>query len=73
MITNDRCYCEQLTNDFALVNQSVEYSGIEIAINRQGMLRIRTYSDNSDIFDSQDIVELKYCPLCGRKFKKVQK
>lgn len=64
-------YCEATTNDFVIANQTTEYSGIEIAINRQGMLRVRTY-DSGDNFTSQDIIELKHCPLCGKAFKKVE-
>ena len=34
-----RCpYCESGTNDFVPMNQAVEYSGIEMAVNRQGMV-----------------------------------
>lgn len=31
-------YCESGTNDFVPMNQAVEYSGIEMAVNRQGIL-----------------------------------
>ena len=31
-------YCESGTNDFVPMNQAVEYSGIEMAVNRQGMV-----------------------------------
>ena len=48
----------------------MEYSGIELAINRKGMLRARYYDVNRDVFETQDIIEIKYCPLCGRKFNK---
>ena len=41
-----------------------KYSGIEIAINPQGMLRVRVYDDDS--LETQDIVHVKYCPMCGR-------
>ena len=33
-------YCEVDTNDFVQMNQTVGYSGIEIAINRQGSKNI---------------------------------
>ena len=61
-------YCDSNCNDFAVMNQTMEYSGIELAINRQGMLRARYYDVNGDVFKTQDIIEIKYCPLCGRKF-----
>ena len=64
-------YCEQRScNDFVPMNQTMEYSGIELALNSQGMLRVRYYTDDSKVWCSQDIVEIKYCPLCGRKFDK---
>lgn len=39
-------YCECGTNDFEVLNQTAEYSGIELSINRQGMLRARVLDDN---------------------------
>ena len=60
-------YCESRgNNDFLLLNQTKDYSGIEIASDRQGMLRTRYYGDN-DIWFSQEIVNIKFCPMCGRK------
>lgn len=61
-------YCEADNNDFVLLNDTRVYSGIEFAINRQGMLRVRFYEDFSQIWFSEDIVNIKYCPMCGRKF-----
>ena len=58
-------YCDAKTNDFIPINQTVEYSGIEIALNRQGMLRVRVYESRQETFTSQDIVGIKYCPHCG--------
>ena len=63
-------YCEAETNDFVEINQYADYCGIEVSLNRQGLLRVRTYNDERDSFDSQDVVEIKYCPLWGRPFKK---
>ena len=61
--------CESKTNDFMPLNKTIEYSGIEIAINRQGMLRARVFDDNQSLL-TQDIVEMHYCPLCGKQFTK---
>lgn len=67
-------YCESVTNDFLPMNQTVEYSGIEMALNCQGMLRVRVLdcSDDSPTIGlaAQDIVEIKYCPMCGKRFIK---
>ena len=62
----DVCCAEN--NDFVLLNKTKEYSGIEIAANKQGMLRVRYYGD-SDNFESQDIIHVACCPRCGRKMK----
>lgn len=62
-------YCEAKTNDFVVANQTIEYSNIEIAINRQGMFRARVFNENGDLI-TQDIIEIRYCPLCGKKFER---
>jgi len=62
-------YCDRKDNDFVLLNQTSDYSGIEIALNRQGMFRVRYYTDDSKVWFSQDIVEIKFCPNCGRAMK----
>lgn len=64
-------YCESDTNAFEPLNETIDYSGIEMSLNRQGMLRVRTYFLMTDgrIFDSQDVINIKFCPMCGRKFK----
>lgn len=59
-------YCEHENNDFVILNETKEYSGLEVAMNRQGMLRIRHYSSNQ-MWAIQDIVNIKYCPMCGKK------
>lgn len=62
-------YCENENNDFVVLNDTKDYSGIEMAINCQGMLRVRYYMYNGiDRFESQDILNIKNCPMCGRKF-----
>ena len=60
-------YCDAETNDFIPLNQTVEYSGIEMALNRKGMLRARVYEPGKETFTTQDIVEIKHCPNCGAK------
>ena len=39
-------YCNREDNDFVMLNETADYSGLEIAMNRQGILRIRHYSSN---------------------------
>lgn len=60
-------FCGSSANRFLPLRASGKYSGIEIAINPQGMLRVRVYDDES--LKTQDIVHVEYCPMCGRKFK----
>lgn len=44
------------------------FSSIEFSLNRQGMLRARVYDDTHNQISAQDVVQLNYCPICGRKF-----
>lgn len=60
-------YCENENNDFIILNETTDYSGIEMALNRQGMFRVRYYEDDSQIWFSQDSINIKFCPICGRK------
>ena len=63
-------YCEHENNDFVILNTTVDYSNIEMALNRQGMLRVRHYADENQIWFTQDIINIKYCPICGKSFKR---
>ena len=60
-------YCEADDNQFIPLNETKDYSGIEISLNKQGMMRIRFGYADCVCFESQDIVNIKYCPMCGRK------
>ena len=61
-------YCEHENNDFVLLNETADFSDIEMSLNRQGMLRVRYYEQGKyDLFYSQDIINVKYCPMCCRK------
>lgn len=59
-------YCKTDNNDFILLNQTADYSGIQMCLNRQGMFRVRYFDIDGDVFVSQDIINIKYCPMCGR-------
>lgn len=61
-------FCSDTDNGFIRMNDTVEYSGIEMCMNRKGMFRVRVY-DESEHIDSQDSINMKYCPFCGRSFK----
>ena len=63
-------YCEHENNNFVLLNDTNMYSGIDIEINRQGILRVRVFNDEMDGFVTQDMLNIKHCPICGREFKR---
>ena len=62
-------YCEHENNDFVVLNETVEYSGIEVELNKQGMLRVRYYEDCTKTWFSEDIINVKFCPMCGRRLQ----
>lgn len=57
-------YCEK--EGFNPLNDTVDYSGLEIAISNKGILRVRNYNFK-EVFESQDAINISYCPMCGRK------
>lgn len=71
-VVHENCkFCGGNDNAFHVINgETVAYSGIEIAINRQGMLRVRTYDDYNNrtaLPKSTEIVMTVACPNCGAK------
>ena len=65
---NNCPYCQSDPNMFITLNDcTVLYSGIDIAMNKQGMLRIRRLDSSGNLI-TQEIVDINYCPICGRKF-----
>lgn len=62
-------YCHGFNHRFIPLHNTSAYSGVEIAVNSQGMLRVRVLNE-CDVFTTQDIVNIKYCPMCGRKFRR---
>ena len=49
---------------------SSEYSGIELMLfPKLGYLRARVYLNSDEIFDTQDVALIKYCPFCGRELE----
>lgn len=60
--------CMYCTKGCPLPLQS-EYSEIEAGfINDNELLRIRAFDENDDL-QTQDIVNLNYCPMYGRKLR----
>lgn len=62
-------FCGADDNNFRILNQETwRYSLVELALNRQGMLRVRTYPSPDLLEDLQEVIQVPYCPMCGRKF-----
>jgi hypothetical protein len=71
-VKHGRCkFCGGKDNAFHILNaETAAYSGIELAINRQGMLRVRVYDDyecETALPQSSEIVMIAACPNCGAK------
>ena len=60
-------YCEENDNGFVILNETKDYSGIEVGMNKQGIMRVRFGYADCALFESQDVINIKYCPMCGRK------
>lgn len=60
--------CDRENNDFVILNETEDFSFIEISLNKQGMLRVRLI-DNQGRITSQDIINTDFCPICGRKMR----
>ena len=62
-------FCEpNKDNSFVILNETVDYSGIEFALHEKGMLRCRYYGGKEN-FESQDIINIKFCPICGTELR----
>ena len=62
-------YCNKIFPDYRKLPLQSEYSGIEARfLDDKGLFRIRVFNMD-DILDTQDIITLNYCPMCGRKLR----
>ena len=61
-------YCQRDNNYFITLNDTGSHSGIWMALNRQGMFRVR-YFDDHDNLEAMDILNINFCPMCGRKLR----
>ena len=65
--------CDFCGQAFNVLNKTMEYSGLEIALMRykQGAtLRVRFYPEHAyTTFQTQDIIVIDFCPKCGRKLR----
>ena len=59
--------CEYCKGGFSVLNTTMEYSGIEFALMKNS-IRARYYpSHEYTTFQTQDIVNIEFCPMCGRE------
>lgn len=57
-------YCRANDNDFRTLNaETAQYSFLQIAMNSQGLLRVRDLSPGG----GQEVIRISYCPICGEK------
>lgn len=62
--------CGGTDDSFVPLNASTAgYSGIEIAMARDGMLRARSLGPDGGML-SQDIINVPFCPMCGKEFNR---
>lgn len=67
------CICESEDKGYFGINDTIEYSGFEIGLSSTGFIRVRKYDFDSDFgwkMDGQDVLKIRYCPLCGKRFEK---
>lgn len=62
-------YCEE--DGFTPLTDNVEYSGLEISMNRF-YIRCRAYM-GKEIFETQDIASIRFCPMCGANLRRSNK
>ena len=60
-------YCKSQT-EFIPLNITADYSGLEFAL-CGNMLRVRYSSNDYKHFEAQDLINIKFCPMCGRKLE----
>ena len=60
--------CEYCNEDYSVLNPiSDKYSGLEISLmTKIKILRVRAYM-HKELFETQDVININYCPVCGRK------
>lgn len=62
--------CEACSKGFAVLNETMDYSGLEFAL-MKNVIRVRYFPTHKyDIFKTQDILPIKFCPMCGRRLEK---
>ena len=67
--------CGHASPEFVKLNSTMDCSDIEISVSSIGLLRARNFrgsinptnNPNLPTFN-QDVVEINFCPICGRQF-----
>lgn len=60
--------CKPKPSNVVHVMNYPETSGIELAMTRDGDLRVRYYSDDEP-YVAQEVLQMNFCPNCGRNLK----
>lgn len=70
-------FCSSSDSSFIVMNKdTVKYSNLEIAMDNSGTLRVRHLYDvvrNNQLvqgFDTQDVLNIAFCPICGKAINK---
>ena len=60
--------CGFCNEEYRVLNTTKEYSDIEIALmTKIRSIRVRAIFDKTGLFQTQDVIHINYCPMCGRK------
>ena len=62
-------YCTPTPDNRLLNAGTYDLSGVEVQVIGKGrVLRVRSYRNNEvdGLYESQEMVLIKYCPICGR-------
>ena len=69
----EKCkFCNLQSGERGLLNDTAEYSGIEVVMMPFNAIRVRVFRDyeNDNTFRGQEVVVVNFCPMCGKKLKK---
>ena len=62
-------YCKPKRDGDSYCMNYPEDHGIEITMDHKGELRVRYYEDYEDTVSAQDIIDINFCPMCGRDLR----
>lgn len=61
--------CECCSKGFAVLGNTMDYSGLEFAMMNR-VIRVRYFPTHKyDTFQTQAMLPVKFCPMCGRRLE----